>query len=292
MTSAIVHSDCQSWTQHAKHYTLRIVMANHFTIFALSDATGELSHNLASSAVNQFPDHDCHIVRVPKIKDANKISDYVLKAKECHGVIIFTFVSTQMRQEILKLSKEHQVVAIDVMGPTLDSLANYFHTLPSSEPGLQYKMTSHYFKRTEAVEFTVKHDDGLGLDTIGTAEIVLLGISRTSKTPLSIYLAYHGFRCANIPVIKDLPVAPAVLAVDRSKYVALTVDANKLATIRAMRLRKLGRPESEVYASIDHIREEIDYALRLFRALGAPVIDVTGKAIEETASEVLNLLKL
>ncbi len=267
-------------------------MANHFTIFALSDATGELSRSLASSAVNQFPNHDCTIVRVPKIKDISKIGDYVIKAKECHGVIIFTFVSNEMRVEILRLSKEHQVVAIDVLGPTLDALANYFHTLPSSEPGLQYKMTHHYFKRTEAVEFTVKHDDGLGLDTISSAEILLLGISRTSKTPLSIYLAYNGFRCANIPLVKDIPLPQSILALDRSRFVGLTIDPAKLATIRATRLRKLGRPDSEQYANIETIRDEINYANRLIRSLGAPIIDVTGKAIEETASEVLNLLKL
>lgn len=267
-------------------------MQPQFTIYALSDATGELANNLAQSAVNQFPDHRCKINRVPKINNKAQIESYVIKAKACHGVVLFTFVSSEMRQEILRLSHDHQVVAIDVMGPTLNALSNYFHTLPSTEPGLQYKMTRNYFKRTEALEFTVKHDDGLALDTITNADIVLLGISRTSKTPLSIYLAYNGYCCANVPLIKDIPLPAIVKEIDTRKLVGLTIDIRKLQTIRATRLRKLGRPDDEFYAMLEYIKDEIDYAFRIFRDLGIPVIDVTGKAIEESASEIIHLLKM
>lgn len=263
-----------------------------FTVLALSDATGELAHMLSVAAVNQFDQHKAKIIRVPKMTGTEKIKQYVVQAKACHGVIIFTFVSSEMRQEVLRLAKEHEVVAIDVMGPTLDALANYFHELPSTEPGLQYKMTRHYFERTEAVEFTVKHDDGLGLDTIQGADILLLGISRTSKTPLSIYLAYHGFRCANIPIIKDMTLPAIVKTFAPSKMIGLTVSAAKLATIRAMRLKKLGRSEAEAYASLEHIQSEISYANRIFQDLNLHTIDVTSKAIEETASEIINILKL
>lgn len=263
-----------------------------FTIFALSDATGELAHNLATSAVRQFPQHNAEIVRVPRIKDINKLETYVKKTKECNGVIVFTFVSTEMRQTILKLAKENEIVAIDVMGQTLDVLANYFHDLPSPEPGLQYKLTQHYFKRTEALEFTVKHDDGLGLDTISSADLILLGISRTSKTPLSIYLAYNGFRCANIPIVKDIPPPNIIHTFDKNKMIGLTISAEKLSTLRASRLRKLGRPETEAYSKLEHISEEAIYAQKIFQKLGITVIDVTDKAIEETASDIINIMKL
>lgn len=265
-------------------------MKNKFSVYALSDATAELSHNLAVAAVNQFPDHDCDIVRVPKITGMAQIERHVLRAKESHGVIVFTFVSAEMRQKILDLSKIHNVVAIDILGPALDALSNYFHKLPSFEPGLQYKLTRQYFQRTEAVEFTVKHDDGLGMATIAVADILLIGISRTSKTPLSIYLAYHGYRCANIPIVKDVPLPKVVFEMKGAKIVGLTINADKLAQIREQRLRKLGRPTTETYANIDYIREEIAYALRVFRELNVPVIDVTGKAIEETASEIISNL--
>lgn len=267
-------------------------MNEGFSIFALSDATGDLANSMAVAAVNQFPSHQCQIVRLSKINNTEKLTEAVLQAKERRGVILFTFVSSEMRHGILQLAEEHQVVAVDVMGQTLDALSNYFHTLPSSQPGLQYKLTQKYFKRTEAVEFTVKHDDGLGLDSISQADIVLLGISRTSKTPLSIYLAYHGYRCANIPVVKDIPLPAVVHDLDRSKIVALTIDSKKLSTIRSVRLSKLGRPNDESYAKLQHIQSEIDYANRLYRSLRVPMIDVTGRAIEESASEVLNILKL
>lgn len=264
-----------------------------FTIYALSDATGELAHSLAVAAAGQFRSHNSEIVRVPRITRRERLKEYITKAKECHGIIIFTFVSTSMRQELLSLSKETGVVAIDVMGPTLDVLANYFHELPSPEPGLQYRLTQHYFKRTEAVEFTVKHDDGLGLDSIHLADIVLLGISRTSKTPLSIFLAYQGFRCANIPIVKGIPVPRILQDLPKNKLVGLTIAPQKLSTLRSSRLRKLGRPDTEAYGKVEFIREELEYATSIFRSLtGIPIIDVTDKAIEETASDIINLLRL
>jgi regulator of PEP synthase PpsR (kinase-PPPase family) len=264
-----------------------------FTVFALSDATGELAHSMAGAAVRQFEHHNAEIVRVPRISNLARIKEIVLQAKACHGVILFTFVSTEMRQELLLQAKQNDVIAIDVIGPVLDALANYFHELPSSEPGLQYKLTQNYFKRTEAVEFTVKHDDGLGLDTISQADIILLGISRTSKTPLSIYLAYHGYRCANIPIVKGIPVPRVIDSLDPKKIVALIISPQKLATLRATRLQKLGRHETELYANIDHIKEELDYAQKIFRGLGQIlVLDVTHKAIEETASDIIHQLRL
>ena len=264
----------------------------NFTILALSDATGELANNLAISASKQFPKHQAQIVKVPKIYDKSELKKHVIRAKECQGVIVFTFVSNEMRQELLNLAQTHEVIAIDVLGPILGALSNYFHELPSPEPGLQYKLTQNYFKRTEAVEFTVKHDDGLGLDSVVNADVVLLGVSRTSKTPLSIFLAYQGYRCANIPIVKDLPVPKIIDQLDPKKMVGLTISPTKLAMIRGERLKKLGRPESEAYGHIEHVKEELQYTHKLYQRLGILVVDVTGKAIEEIASDVINTLKI
>lgn len=275
-----------------KSLVIKKQMNSEFTIFALSDATGELASSLTSSAIKQFPENRCKIVRVPKITDKSKISEHVVKAKACEGIIVFTFVSTEMRSEMIHCAAQNHVVAIDILGPVLDAMAKYFHSSPSPEPGLQYRLTQNYFKRTEAVEFTVKHDDGLGLDSVNQADIILIGISRTSKTPLSIYLAYHGYHCSNVPIIKGVPLPLPIRSADLKKVVGLTIDANKLATIRMMRLKKLGQSESDAYANIAYIRDEIEYAKHIFRELQVPVIDVTGRAIEETASEVLNFLNL
>lgn len=267
-------------------------MTPQFTIFAVSDATGEQAKKLVDQALLQFQSHDVRIFRIPKVNNENAINDCIRRARECQGIIAFTLVAPEMREMILDKAKKQGVVVIDILGPILGALSNYFHVLPSAEPGLQYKLTENYFKRTEAVEFTVKHDDGLGLDSIESADVVILGVSRTSKTPLSIFMAYHGYRCANVPLVNKIPLQKPLTQLDRKKLVGLTIAPQKLMMIRAERLKKLGRPENESYAQLENIREEISHANQIFRELGLYVVDVTGKAIEETATDIITQLKL
>lgn len=262
-------------------------MKPQFTIFAVSDATGELAHNLAVAASRQFEGIAAKIVRRGRILAA-KIPVLIEEVKKKHGVILFTMVSTELRQMLLTEAKKEGIVAMDIMGPSLDMLANYFHKLPSTEPGLQYKVTRDYYKRTEAIEFSVRHDEGLGLDTLEQADIIILGISRTSKTPLSVYLAYHGYRSANIPIIPGVPIPDKLVGCDRKKMVGLTRSWEDLASHRSTRLKKMGRPESEQYAQKEHIEKELAYGQEVFEKLGVPlIVDVGGKAIEEVASEII-----
>lgn len=263
-----------------------------FTIFAVSDATGEQAKKLVERALLQFQGYNVKIRIVPKVNNEAAIEDCIKKAKECQGIIAFTLVAPEMREMILDRGKKQGVVVIDILGPVLGALSNYFHVLPSAEPGLQYKLTEHYFKRTDALEFAVKHDDGLGLDAGLNADVLILGVSRTSKTPLSIFMAYHGYRCANIPVVNKIPVPAFVREFPKNKIVGLTIAPQKLMMIRAERLKKLGRPENESYAQLENIRDEISYAGQIFKELGIYVVDVTGKAIEETATDIINQLKL
>lgn len=265
-------------------------MKPHFTLFAASDATGELAHNLAVAASRQFEGVSVKIVRRGRVPLA-KIPALVEEVKKKQGIILFTMVSTELRQALLAEAKKEGVVAMDIMGPALDMLAHYFHTLPSTEPGLQYKVTQDYYKRTEAIDFSVRHDEGLGLETLDQADIILLGISRTSKTPLSVYLAYHGYRCANIPVIPGIPIPDKLVEMDRKKMVGLTRSSEDLATHRSTRLKKMGRPESEQYAQKEHIEKELAYAREVFEKLGVPlIINVGGKATEEVASEIISAM--
>lgn len=263
-----------------------------FNIFAVSDATGEQAKKLVERALLQFPGYNVKIQIVPKVNNESKIEDCVRQARECQGIIAFTLVAPEMREMILNQGKKQGVVVIDILGPVLGALSNYFHVLPNAEPGLQYKLTEHYFKRTDALEFAVKHDDGLGLEAAIHADVLILGVSRTSKTPLSIFMAYHGYRCANIPVVNKIPLPPFVREFPKNKIVGLTIAPQKLMMIRAERLKKLGRPENESYAQLENIRDEINYAGQIFKELGAYVVDVTGKAIEETATDIINQLKL
>lgn len=263
-----------------------------FQIFAVSDATGELAHSLAVAASRQFEGVDAKIVRRPHVRTPEKLDAVLKEAKSDHAIVLFTMVSDEARRLILSKAKELGVAAMDVMGPVLDMLSHYFHKLPSDEPGLQYKVTKDYFSRTEAIEFTVRHDDGTELSTMDKADIVLLGISRTSKTPLSIYLAYHGYRCANIPVVKDMPLPKEIEKIDRKKMVGLVVQPNELSAMRSTRLKNLGRPDTEHYAKPGHVELELHHAQALYKELGILVVDVTSKAIEEVATEIIDELKL
>lgn len=263
-----------------------------FHIFAVSDATGGLAHNLAVAASRQFEDVKVRIVRHRNVTNAQEIKDIVAKAKEAQGVILFTMVSQELRRTVLAETKEANVVAMDLMGPVLDIMSNYFHKLPSTEPGLQYRKTHDYYRRTEALEFSVRHDEGLGLQTIDQADIVLLGMSRASKTPIAIYLAYLGYRCANIPVVTGEKLPTALEKVDPKRIVGLLADPQRFALRRSTRLKNLGRPADEEYAQLDHIEAELAYAKELYSSMkGIHQVDLTGKGIEEIAGEIIELVK-
>jgi hypothetical protein len=259
-----------------------------YHIFAVSDATGEMAMQIAVAALRQFQVENVNIVRKARVTDERRMEEVVAEAKKKHAIVLFTFVGQEKRKQFLEQCSKQKVVGIDIMGPVMDVFTAFLHEAPSSEPGLKYKHTSEYFRRQEAIEFTVKHDDGMSLDTLAKADIVLLGVSRTSKTPLSIYLSYRGFKVANVPLVKDVPPPVELEQVDKGKLVGLTINIEKLIQLRETRLIKLGRPLSEEYASFDRVSEEMAYARKIFEKLGSvPVIDVTGKAIEEIATEVL-----
>ena len=258
-------------------------------VYAVSDATGELVLSLANAAIRQFKKEGVPVLQRTRVRSAERTLGVVQEARDTKGCILFTFVSKNLRQTMLKTAQEMGVLAIDVMGPVLDTLATFFNVSPSDEPGLRHDFSSNYFKRNEAIEFSVKHDDGLGLDTVGLADIILLGISRTSKTPLSIYLSYRGYKTANVPLVRGVPIPQALHLVDPTKFVGLTISPEKLMELRTSRLAKLGVSHMENYANIEHITQEMKYAHRIFKELKVKaIIDVTSKAIEEVASDVLS----
>ena len=201
-------------------------------IYAVSDATGELAISVATAALRQFEEKEVAVLRRARIRTPDRVAKVVREARDNNGFIVFTLVSHDLRDTMIRMAAEVQVPAIDVMGPVMENLTRYFQATPSDQPGLQYQVNSEYFRRNEAIEFAVKHDDGLGLETIDQAEIVLLGISRTSKTPLAMYLAYRGFKTANIPIIREVPPPRALRSIDPRKLVGLTILPEKLVDLR------------------------------------------------------------
>ena len=260
-------------------------------VYAVSDATGDLAFAATLAAARQFSDQNVVILRRSAVTTPEKIARVIMEVHENGGFIVFTLVSQSLREILTSHSKQTGVVAVDLTGPILDKLSEMLHAVPSDRPGLKYRFTPDYFKRNEAVEFTVKHDDGLGLESLHEADIILVGISRTSKTPLSIYLSYRGYKVANVPIVLGVKPPQQLFEVEASRIVGLTIAPKNVAEFRQIRLSKMGQKPHSSYADIETVRTEIGYAQKIFSRLGnCPVIDVTAKAIEEIASEILNVL--
>jgi regulator of PEP synthase PpsR (kinase-PPPase family) len=186
------------------------------------------------------------------------------------------------------------VRTLDLIGPALTAFSNYFNQEPMSEPGLLRAVNDEYYKRVEAMEFTLNHDDGRNLASLHLADVILVGVSRTSKTPLSVYLSQHGIKVVNIPMIKDQPLPAELMEVDQRKIFALTIDPDSLSEIRKNRLQRLGadRHQGE-YAEHNKIVEEIEWANNIFKENKRwPVFNVTDKALEETAADIMKLLNM
>jgi len=260
-------------------------------LYSVSDATGDLAVNIAVAAARQFKELNSDIRRRPLSNTEEKIQRVIQEAKNENALILYTLVAAHLRHFLMEEAKAQGVTAVDVMGPVLDNIASIAALSPSDQPGLQYQMTGDYMRRTEVMTFTVKHDDGQGLDTIDEADIILLGISRTSKTPLSVYLAYRGYSVANVPLVKGVEPPAQLKSVSPGKMVGLIIEPEKLAGLRTSRLQKLGRPLNEDYASMEYIQEEIAFQRQIYTKLGnIPVINMTHKAIEEAATEILTVL--
>lgn len=262
------------------------------SIFVLSDGTGETADQMIKAAIVQYVREGLKIVRYKNVRTEQQVAAIFEEAHLGNAVVVYTVVSDNLRSFIERLSAQSGTPAVDLLGPLMEMLGRYLTRDPKSEPGLFHQVNESYFRRIDAIEFTVKHDDGKFADNLEAADIILVGLSRTSKTPLSVYLSYKGWKVANVPVVKDIPLPEALFRTDQRKIVGLIIDPDTLVRIRRERLIRMGdNPESE-YANLDHIIQEIDYCKNLFRKNRRwPVFDVTGKALEETATEVEKFIR-
>lgn len=261
-----------------------------YHIFAVSDATGATAERVLRAALTQFDASQITLTRFGGVRSAGEVSEVVHEADLKKGFIVHTMVSEQLRRVILKEGREHNVTTIDLMGPLLARLAELLSTPPRSEPGLFNPFDPSYLQRIDAIDFTVRHDDGQNYYDLDQAEIVLVGVSRTSKTPLSFYLGYRGWKVANVPIVLDLEPPKELFELPRGRVVGLLVNPERLSELRKIRAARMGT-FSQDYADLDHIHQEMDYAFRLFeRRRDWPLVDVTTKSIEEAAAEVVVLL--
>lgn len=261
-----------------------------YYIYIISDSVGETAEHVARAAAGQFKNSSFEVKKYPYMDDALRIQEILEEAITRKSILVFTTVLEPIRLQITQFCKEHHLPFIDVMSPLIHAFKHFLGEEPVNEPGTIHKLDEKYFNRVEAVEFAVKYDDGKDPRGVKKADVVILGVSRTSKTPLSMYLAHKNIKVANIPLVPEVPVPKEVYEISPKKIVGLKTSPHKLNEIREERLKALGLTSNAIYANMDRINEELVYAEEIMKKIGCPVIDVSSKAIEETANIILQIL--
>ncbi|MEK7358130.1 MAG: pyruvate, water dikinase regulatory protein [Bdellovibrionota bacterium] len=261
------------------------------TIYILSDGTGETAATMTRAALVQYDQMDINLVRYKNVRTEAQLEGAINEAFEREAIIVHTVVSPTMRAKITELAGAKGLLTVDLLGPLLESLDRYFGVHSDGQAGLLRMVDSRYFKRIEAIEYTVKHDDGKTLHDLDQADIILVGVSRTSKTPLSIFLSHKGWKVANVPLVMESPLPEELFKVDQRKVVGLIIDADSLARIRRNRLEKFGTDPGGEYSSMSYIEREIQYAQDIYKKNKRwPIFNVTERALEETAAEITRIV--
>ena len=260
-------------------------------IFIISDGTGRTAERALKAALTQFEDTEVEINIFPDIRTEQQVAEIFSKIQKTKGLMIHTVVSKNLRDIILQQGRLYDIETLDLMGPLLANLSDHFSDLPSEKPGIFYELNKSYFKRIKAVEYAIRHDDGQRIEGLKKAEIVLLGVSRTFKTPISIYLAYKGWMVANIPIIFGIDFPEEVFELPPERVICLTTFPNRLTVLRKIREKHLGGATGE-YAKLPYVQKELNYANTIYKKQAKwPILDVTNKPIEEISAEILSILR-
>lgn len=258
------------------------------TVFVVSDSVGETAEFVVRAAASQFDHAQFEIRRMSYVDSKEALVDVVADAEAVGGFIAYTLILPALREAMRQEAKRQGVRAVDIMGPMMAAFEDVFAATPKLRPGLVHQLDDDYFRRVEAIEFAVKYDDGRDPRGLPRADVVLIGVSRTSKTPLSMYLAHKRLRVANVPLVPEVAPPDELYRLDPGQIMGLTIDPGELNEIRRERLQSLGLGKAASYANHDRIREEIMYAQDIMTKLKCPVIDVSRRAVEETASLILD----
>jgi regulator of PEP synthase PpsR (kinase-PPPase family) len=264
-------------------------LATYFHVHLVSDSTGETLNALARAACARFTnvlpiEHIYALVRSPR-----QLERALEEIANAPGVVLHTIIDPALRGALEGGCGRMDMPCIAALDPLVSALSRYLGAPLSNQVGAQYALDADYFNRMDALNYAIGHDDGQGGQDLERADVVLVGVSRTSKTPTCIYLAHRGVRAANVPLV-PAGLAPAKLQNLRGPVVALTISPDRLLEIRRNRLRSLNEQRESSYVDNDAVRQEIVQARRLFEREGWPVIDVTRRSVEETAAAVMNIL--
>ena len=260
-------------------------------IFAVSDSIGETAEQVSLAAASQFKG-EVEVKRVPYVKELDDVEDLIKEINECERcIVVSTIITVKVREYLTQKCLEKNISIINVLGPIVNVASSILNRMPDNNPGAMRKIDEVYYKRIEAMEFAMQYDDSKDYRGLKNADVVLVGLSRTSKTPLCMYLANKGLKAINIPLMPEVEIPNELFQLDRKKVFGLVIDPLHLIEIRKRRLDKFHRiPMGIEYASDGRILEEFEFADKVMRRLGCKTIDVTQRAIEDTALIILKAL--
>jgi regulator of PEP synthase PpsR (kinase-PPPase family) len=265
-------------------------LATYFHLHLVSDATGETLNSVAKAAIAQF-DAGIPIEHTYALVRTTRHLDRVLgQIEDMPGIVIYTLVNYDLRDMLEQRCADLQLPCLSVLDPVIQIIGTYLGSEISHRPGGQHSLTPEYFQRIEALQYTMAHDDGQSAHDLHSADVILLGVSRTSKTPTCIYLANRGLKAANIPVVPNIPLPESLPTLNKPLIVGLTTNPDRLIQVRRNRLLSLNENDETTYTNMDLVMEEVRHARRIYAQHNWPVIDVTRRSIEETAAAIMNLL--
>jgi regulator of PEP synthase PpsR (kinase-PPPase family) len=259
-------------------------------IFVISGGAGALGKHVARIALSQFPHNDVEVIVIPQVCQLQQLTDAVNQAAARGGTIIHTMVEPELRQTLGQMAEARHIPAFDTIGLPLMQLAALLERPPLGQPGLYHGEEEAYLERIKAIEYTVDHDDGRNTHELDEADVVLTGVSRVGKTPLSIYLSVLGWKVANVPLVLGLPPPDQLFQIDRRRVIGLRIDVEELANHRRWRQRAMLGTAGNSYTDVSRLDDELDMTRGVFRRGGFAVVNVTNKPIEESADEIIALI--
>ena len=260
-------------------------------VFIISDSIGETGEQMARASLSQFPDLKCELRRFPYVHSPESVDAILGEAQQCErAMVLFTLVDPALVAHVCAVCTDKGIDHIDLLTSVTERVRTYCDQDPQPIPGRMRRMDETYFQRIAAIEFAVKYDDGKDPRGFLQSDVVLIGVSRTSKTPLSMYLANRNLLVSNLPLVMNAPIPQELFKVETGRIIGLTNSPERLNEIRQTRMKAMGLGGSSSYTKLERILEELAFADDLFRKIGCPVVDVSDKAIEETAEIVLSRL--
>ena len=263
---------------------------NTLNIYIVSGGTGSSGNQLVRTALAQFQNVDVPVTIASQITEPAQLEQVVMQASAADGILVHTLVDATMRERLEDLAHDNQLVHFDLIGPLLNHLQLQLRQAPLGEPGLYRKLREHDLKRIDAIEFAVDHDDGQRLHDLHRAEIVLTGVSRVGKTPMSVYLSTLGWKVANVPLVKGIDPPPILFDVDHRRVIGLMIEPGQLVAYRQRRQQHLGAGSVSLYTQPQELVEELEFARQVFREGRFAVFDVTNKPVEESAQEIISII--